>query len=101
MTGPVGFAWESHEIFRTLIGRTFLMHPINGLVCGFLLTDEQADEAPGLFGLVGVFSGFDGLKVENVLHGYTLRLIQKSHPQPKTPTPAPPKTPAHTTPTAA
>lgn len=29
------------------------------------------------------------------------RLIQKSHPQPKTPTPAPPQTPAHTTPTAA
>lgn len=31
----------------------------------------------------------------------TMRLIQKSHPQPKTPTPAPPQTPAHTTPTAA
>ncbi|MFC6353529.1 carbohydrate ABC transporter permease, partial [Rothia nasimurium] len=28
----------------------------------------------------------------------TMRLIQKSHPQPKTPTPAPPQTPAHTTP---
>lgn len=45
MTGPVGFAWESHEIFRTLIGRTFIMHPINGLVCGFLLTDEHCFEA--------------------------------------------------------
>ncbi|WP_237234074.1 NAD-dependent epimerase/dehydratase family protein [Rothia nasimurium] len=35
------------------------------------------------------------------VYGETKRLIQKSHPQPKTPTPAPPKTPAHTTLTAA